>query len=199
MATPTSSISGLASGIQWGDMIDQIITAIRASDDRPAASATLQAAPFEFSERQAEHILDMTLSRLTRLGRSNLEEEMAKLRETIAELEAILADDSVLRGVIKSEMSEIRTEFATPRLAEITFAPGEMNAEDFIEDAPLVVTMSRAGYIKTVAASAFRTQGRGGRGGDGHGGKGIELLIEKLRTTRTNAEFLSEISKAPGP
>ncbi|MBV8986315.1 MAG: DNA topoisomerase 4 subunit A, partial [Acidimicrobiia bacterium] len=165
------------------DMIDQIITAIRASEDRPAASATLQAAPFEFSERQAEHILDMTLARLTRLGRSNLEEEMAKLRETIAELEAILGDDAVLRGVIKSEMSEIRAEFATPRLAEITFDPGEMNAEDFIEDAPLVVTMTRAGYIKTVAASAFRTQGRGGRGITGTKLKEEDLVSQIIHTT----------------
>ena len=68
------------------------------------------AAPFEFSEVQAEHILDMQLARLTRLGRADLEEEMAKLRQTIAELEAILG---VARrcGVVKTEMAEIRDEF----------------------------------------------------------------------------------------
>ena len=165
------------------DMIDAIIAAIRASEDRPAASAVLQAAPFEFSEEQAEHILEMTLSRLTRLGRSNLEKEMAELRETIAELEAILADDVKLRGVIKSEMTAIRDEFASPRRAEITFDPGEMNAEDFIEDAPLVVTMTRAGYVKTVAASAFRTQGRGGRGITGTKLKEEDLVSQIIHTT----------------
>ncbi|HMC40622.1 MAG TPA: DNA topoisomerase (ATP-hydrolyzing), partial [Acidimicrobiales bacterium] len=83
------------------DLIDQIIAAIRASEDKSAARTALMAAPFEFSEVQAEHILDMPLSRLTRLGRAQLEEELGKLRETIADLEAILADESVLRGVIK--------------------------------------------------------------------------------------------------
>jgi DNA gyrase subunit A len=88
-------VEGLLKAI---DMIDAIIATIRASDDKPAAHAALMAEPFEFSDAQANHILDMTLARLTRLGRTNLEEELAKLRETIAELEAILADDAVLRG-----------------------------------------------------------------------------------------------------
>jgi len=90
------------------DMIDAIITLIRGSDDRDAARQGLMAAPFEFSEIQANHILDMTLARLTRLGRSQLEEELAKLRDTIAELEAILNDQGRLRQVIKDEMGEIR-------------------------------------------------------------------------------------------
>ena len=146
------------------DMIDQIIALIRASDDRDAARQGLMAAPFEFSEIQANHILDMTLSRLTRLGRSQLEEELAKLLETIAELQAILADPGRLRQVIKDEMGEIRTKHAQPRRAEITYDPGDIDILDLIDDEELVVTLTRAGYIKTVAADAFRTQGRGGRG-----------------------------------
>jgi DNA gyrase subunit A len=146
------------------DMLDQVIATIRASADTPAARDALQAAPFEFSLLQAEHILEMTLSRLTRLGRSNLEEELATLREEIAELEAILADDGKLRGVIKSEMSEIRDKFAQPRRSQVTFDVGELDIEDLIEDEELVVTMSAKGYVKTVSADAFRTQGRGGRG-----------------------------------
>jgi DNA gyrase subunit A len=165
------------------DMIDAIIALIRGSDDRPAARDGLMAAPFEFSEIQANHILDMTLGRLTRLGRTDLEKEMAELRERIAEYEAILADPVKLRGVIKTEMIAIRDEFATPRRAEITFDPGEMNAEDFIEDAPLVVTMTKAGYIKTVAASAFRTQGRGGRGITGTKLKEEDLVTQIIHTT----------------
>jgi DNA gyrase subunit A len=146
------------------DMIDQIISLIRGSDDRDAARQGLMGAPFEFSEIQANHILDMTLARLTRLGRSQLEEELAKLRETIAELEAILADPGRLRQVIKDEMGEIRAKHAQPRRAEITFDPGDLDNLDLIDDEELVVTMTHAGYIKTVAADAFRTQGRGGRG-----------------------------------
>src|SRR3954453_177888 len=165
------------------DMIDAIITLIRGSDDRAAARDGLMAAPFEFSEIQANHILDMTLGRLTRLGRSDLEKEMGELRERIAEYESILADPAKLRGVIKSEMGAIREEFATPRRAEITFDPGEMNAEDFIEDAPLVVTMTRAGYIKTVSSYAFRTQGRGGRGITGTKLKEEDLVTQIIHTT----------------
>ncbi|MEA2686728.1 MAG: gyrase subunit, partial [Actinomycetota bacterium] len=146
------------------DMIDQIITLIRASADKAAAREGLMGEPFSFSEVQAEHILDMTLSRLTRLGRSDLEAEMAKLRETIAELEAILGDPGRLRQVIKDELAEVRARHAEPRRALVTFDPGDLDTLDLIEDEDLVVTMSKAGYIKTVAADAFRTQGRGGRG-----------------------------------
>jgi DNA gyrase subunit A len=165
------------------DMIDQIIALIRGSADRPAARDGLMAPPFDFSEVQAVHILDMTLGRLTRLGRSELEGELAELREKIAELEAILADEGKLRGVIKTEIGAIKDEFASPRRAEITFDPGEMNAEDFIEDAPLVVTMTRAGYIKTVPSTAFRTQGRGGRGVTGTKLKEEDLVSEIIHTT----------------
>jgi DNA gyrase subunit A len=146
------------------DMIDEIIATIRASDDKPAARVALMAAPFEFSEVQAEHILDMTLSRLTRLGRSELDSEMEKLRATIAELESILGDRGKLMEVIKTEMAEVRAKFATPRKAEITFDPGDLNNLDLIDDEELVVTLSAKGYVKTVSADAFRTQSRGGRG-----------------------------------
>jgi DNA gyrase subunit A len=165
------------------DMIDAIIVLIRGSEDVAAARAGLMAAPFEFTEVQAQHILDMTLSRLTRLGRSNLEAELAELREKIAELESILADPTKLRGVIKTEMGEIRSEFATPRRAEVTFDPGDLGAEDLIDDEPLVVTMTKAGYIKTVAADAFRTQGRGGRGVQGTRLRDEDIVTHVVHTT----------------
>ncbi|MBA2752721.1 MAG: DNA gyrase subunit A, partial [Actinobacteria bacterium] len=164
------------------DMIDLIIELIRGSADRPAARVGLMVAPFEFSEVQANHILDMTLGRLTRLGRAELEEEMAKLRETIAELESILADPAKLRGVIKTELGEVRERFAQPRRAEITYDPGEIGTEDLIDDEPLVVTMTKAGYVKTVAAGTFRTQNRGGRGV-----RGTRLKEEDLVTTVVHA------------
>jgi DNA gyrase subunit A len=85
-------VEGLLKAIE---MLDAVIATIRGSDDRPAARQALMAAPFEFSEEQANHILDMTLGRLIPpLGRSELEEEMKKLRETIAELQSILNDES---------------------------------------------------------------------------------------------------------
>ena len=165
------------------DMIDAIIELIRGSDDRAAARVGLMVAPFEFSEVQANHILDMTLGRLTRLGRSELEEEMARLRETIAELEAILADPAKLRGVIKTELGEVRERFAEPRRAQITFEVGDIGVEDLIDDEPLVVTMTKAGYVKTVPAGTFRTQSRGGRGVRGTRLKEEDLVTTVVHTT----------------
>ncbi len=165
------------------DMIDEIIALIRASADKPTARDGLMAAPFEFSEVQAEHILDMPLSRLTRLGRAQMEEELAKLRETIAELEAILADPGRLRQVIKDEMGEIRSKHAQPRRAEVTYDPGDIDILDLIDDEELVVTMTHAGYIKTVAADAFRTQGRGGRGVAGAKLKDQDYVERIVHTT----------------
>ncbi len=165
------------------DMLDAVIEAIRASEDRAAARTALCASPFSFSEEQAEHILDMTLARLTRLGRSNLEEELAELRATIAELQAILADPARLRRVIGDELGEIRQRFADPRRTVITNDPGELGVEDLIDDEALVVTMTRAGYVKAVPADAFRTQGRGGRGVQGTKLKEEDLVAQVVHTT----------------
>jgi DNA gyrase subunit A len=165
------------------DMIDAIIAAIRASEDRQGAIAALQAAPFEFSDIQATHIVDMRLSQLTRLGRANLEEELAELRKTIAGLETILADEGVLRGVIKTEIGEIRDKFANDRRAIITFDEGDMSVEDLITDEELVITMTKAGYVKAVQAGSFRTQGRGGRGVQGARLKDEDLVTRIIHTT----------------
>jgi DNA gyrase subunit A len=165
------------------DMIDAIIAAIRASDDRPSARDALLAEPFSFTEIQANHILDMTLGRLTRLGRAELEEEMAKLRETMAELEAILGDEGRLRQVIKDELGEIRQKFASPRRSEIGFDTGDMNIEDLIDDEDLIVTLSAKGYVKTMSADTFRTQGRGGRGVAGTKLRDEDYVTQILTTT----------------
>ncbi len=165
------------------DMLDAVIATIRGSEDRPTALGALMAAPFEFSEVQAEHILDMQLGRLTRLGRSQLQEELAQLRETIAELEAILADPAKLRAVIAKEMGEIKDRFANERRTAITHDPGELGLEDLISDEPRVVTMTAAGYVKAVPAGAFRTQGRGGRGVQGARLKEEDLVTHVVHTT----------------
>lgn len=165
------------------DMLDQVIAAVRASADRPAARTALMGDPFLFSEEQANHILDMTLARLTRLGRSELEEEMAALRESIAELEAILEDPLRLRAVISEELAAVRERFAEPRRTRIVNDPGSLGVEDLIEDEELVVTLTRAGYVKAVLASAFRTQGRGGRGVQAAKLKDEDLVTQLVHTT----------------
>ncbi len=165
------------------DMLDAVIATIRASDDRPSAKAALMLDPFAFSDEQATHILDMTLGRLTRLGRAELEEEMAKLREQIAEYESILGDPVKLRGVIVTELGEVREKYANERRSLITHDPGELGMEDLIDDEDLVVTMTAAGYIKSVSAAAFRTQGRGGRGVQGARLKEEDLVTHVVHTT----------------
>ena len=165
------------------DMLDQVIATIRGSDDRPAARVALMAAPFSFSEEQANHILDMTLGRLTRLGRSELEDEMAKLRETIADLRAILASDTKLRAVIADEITALRNKYADERVTQIVNDPGELGVEDLIQDEEIVLTMTRAGYVKSVAADAFRTQGRGGRGVQGAKLRDEDFVDQIIHTT----------------
>ena len=165
------------------DLIDEIIAAIRASDDKSSAREALMAAPFEFSTEQAEHILDMQLSRLTRLGRSQLEEEMAKLRETIAELELILSDEGRKRAVISDELGEIKKTYGQGRRSQITYDVGDLDIEDLIDDEELVVTMSAKGYIKTVAVDAFKVQGRGGVGVKGAKLKDEDYVTHIIHTT----------------
>ncbi|HVM67581.1 MAG TPA: DNA gyrase subunit A [Acidimicrobiales bacterium] len=165
------------------NVIDEIIALIRGSEDAAAARDGLMAPPFEFSEAQAAYILDMQLRRLTRLARIDLETELTGLQERIAEYRRILDDPVVLRGVIKSELTEVKEKFATPRRAEITFDPGDIGAEDLIDDEELVLTFTRGGYIKTMPASTFRTQGRGGRGVQGARVREDDIVSDIIHTT----------------
>ena len=179
-------VEGLLKAI---DMLDAVIATIRNSDDRGAARQSLMASPFDFSEEQANHILDMTLGRLTRLGRHELEEEMAKLRALIAELQEILSTDAKLRAVIADEITVIRDKYATERRTAIVNDPGELGMEDLIDDEDVVITMTQAGYIKSVSADAFRTQARGGRGVQGAKLK-EEDFVEQIVHTTTHAYLL---------
>ncbi len=174
------------------DLIDEIIATIRASEDRGAAREALMAGVasadesvgvIAFSEVQANHILDMQLGRLTRLGRADLETEAGELRETIGGLQEILGDDVKLRAVIVEELGEIREKFGEERRSILEIDPGEFDIEDLIDDDPLVFTMSASGYVKTVPAEEFKTQGRGGRGIAGAKLKDEDTLTHLIQTT----------------
>jgi DNA gyrase subunit A len=165
------------------DVIDQIIALIRASDDAAAAKAALMVAPYEFSEVQAIDILDMQLRQLTRLSRIDLETELADVRARILEFEAILADDGKLRQVIKDELLAVREGFAKPRVCELTYDDGEMSIEDLVDDKELVIVMTEAQYVKSVPATAFKTQGRGGRGVSGGKLKADDIVRHVIFTT----------------
>ncbi|MBT6444416.1 MAG: DNA topoisomerase 4 subunit A, partial [Acidimicrobiaceae bacterium] len=124
------------------DMIDEIIALIRASENRGAAREALQATPFDFSEVQATHILDLPLGRLTRLGRIDLQTELDALAETIAELEEILRNPVRLREVISTELTEVRDSYANDRRTALTIDPGEFDIEDLIDDEELIFTLT---------------------------------------------------------
>ena len=165
------------------DLIDEIIATIRASENRGAARESLQAEPFEFSEVQSSHILDMPLGRLTRLGRTELQDELEALAATIADLEDILGNEARLRSVISEELTEVRDDYANDRRTDITFDPGEFDIEDLIDDEELIFTLTDGGYVKTTPADEFRTQGRGGRGVKGAQLKEGDIVEVMIHTT----------------
>jgi DNA gyrase subunit A len=171
------------------DAIDAIITLIRGSESAEAARQALQIAPYEFSETQATHILDMALRRLAALERQKLRDEYDELAQTIADLEAILADDTKLRAVIKEELTAIKDKYADDRRTEITTDPGDLADLDLIEDEELVLTLSHRGYVKTVPVDQFRTQARGGKGVRG-GNLREEDWVEHLLTTTAHSYLL---------
>ena len=145
------------------DHIDEIVQIIRSSENPNAAKAAL-IERFQFSDKQAQAILDMRLARLTGLEREKLMEEYQQLEKTIAELTAILADERLLMNVIKTEITAIRDKFADERRTELTTLEGEIDVADLIQEEDMVVTLTHAGYVKRIAKSTYRAQHRGGKG-----------------------------------
>ena len=141
------------------DVIDQIIALIRSSDDAATARAGLMAAPFEFSEIQANDILDMQLRQLTRLSRIDLQTELDDVRAGIIDLQEILDNPERLNNVIREEITAIREEFATPRVCQLTYDDGEMSIEDLVDDKELVIVMTQAQYVKAVEADVVQDPG----------------------------------------
>ena len=133
------------------DMIDAIVKAIRASKDRGAARVALMAKPFEFSEIQTNHILDMPLGRLTRLGREELDKELKELQGVVKELNRILGKRDALMSVIREELAAIRDEHKAPRRTQIvTDDLGTIDVVALVEDEPYVVTVTARGYVRAV-------------------------------------------------
>ena len=145
------------------DNIDEVVEIIKSSKDVSGARTALMER-FSLSEIQANHILDMPLRRLTALETGKLREEYEQLQALIGELEALLASEEKRRILISEELIVIRDKFGNKRRSRIIPDMGEMSLEDLIADEELVVTVSAAGYIKSVLAKTYRTQGRGGRG-----------------------------------
>ena len=145
------------------DFIDEVIAIIRASKNVAEARENLMER-FGFSEAQAQAIVDMRLRALTGLERDRLQAEYDELKVRIARLEAILADEKVLLGVIKEEILLIRDKYGDDRRTSISMDEEELNDESLIPRKDVIITFSDLGYIKRMEVDQFQSQNRGGKG-----------------------------------
>jgi DNA gyrase subunit A len=147
------------------DALDEVIALIRASAD-PDAARTGLVSEFDFSEIQAQAILDLRLQRLTGLERKRIEDEYKDLQERIAELRAILGDEARIDAVIKEELLEIREIYGKDdkRRTEIVAGEEELELEDLIAEEDMVIAITQSGYIKRLPVTTYREQRRGGIG-----------------------------------
>ncbi|MBO4378929.1 MAG: DNA gyrase subunit A [Clostridia bacterium] len=168
--------------------IDEVVHIIRHSKDTPTAKTELMNR-FDFSDKQAQAILDMRLARLTNLESDKLLAEYQELEKTIAYLRSILADENLLLGVIKQELIEIRDKFGDERRTEIGIVDGEIDVEDLIPVDDMVVTMTHFGYVKRLPRSTYRAQGRGGKGVVGQNLRD-EDYTEQIRVINTHEPIM---------
>lgn len=145
------------------DHLDEVVKMIRRSSSREEAKTEL-IATYDFTERQANAVLDLRLYQLTGLEREKLENEYKELVELIAHLRNILASERMVRDIIKHELSEIAKKHTEERKTKITAADGEFNIEDLIADEQVIITLSEDDYIKRMPIDTFREQKRGGQG-----------------------------------
>jgi DNA gyrase subunit A len=164
------------------DHIDEVIKIIRGASDTDDARTKL-ITRFKLSEIQANHILDMPLKRLTRLSRKELEAEHKELLSTIRRLKALLKDPKKILGVVKDELLELRKRYADARRTEIRADEGEFDVEDLIQETDVIVTVTRAGYVKRLPVETYRRQGRGGRGVIGANLKADDIITQVFTTT----------------
>ena len=166
------------------DHIDEVIRIIRGSENTQTAKAALMER-FQLSDAQAQAIVDMRLRTLTGLEREKLQAEYQELMKKIQELKAILADEKLLLGVIKKEITVISEKYGDDRRTSIGFDASEISLEDLIPDENVIIAMTKLGYIKRMTTDNFKSQGRGGKGV-----KGMQTLaddyIEELLMTSTH-------------
>ncbi len=170
-------------GKQWpiGEIAQYIalVEAIEPSDAEHGGT-------YRLSERQVKAILELRLHRLTALGRDEIGDELKELADAIAEYLSILGDRVKLFGVMREELAEIKTLYATPRLSEIMPAWEGLDDEDLIERDEMVVTVTHDGYIKRTPLSTFRAQNRGGKGRSGMATKDEDAVREMFVTSTHN-------------
>jgi DNA gyrase subunit A len=167
--------------------LDAIIQTIRQSPDADAAKERLMSR-FNLSDLQAQAILDMQLRRLAALERQKIEDEQRQTMERITFLEDLLASPKKILALIKEDLNDIVEKYGDERRTHIAYEASEdFREEDLVSDEAALISITERGYIKRVAAKAFRAQGRGGRGVTGHTTKDEDevLMLIPVRTLHT--------------
>ncbi len=176
--------------------IDAVIKTIREAEDADVAKTNLMKR-FKLSELQAQAILDMQLRRLAALERWKIEEEHKQVRETIEYLEDLLANPKKILALIKSDLLELAEKYGDDRRTRIAAeAKEDIHDEDLVADESVLISITERGYIKRVAASAFRSQSRGGRGVIGHTTKDEDEVVMLIPARSLNTMlFFSDKGK----
>ncbi len=170
------------------DNLDEVITLIRAAKTPPDAKRSL-IERFDFSDAQAQAILDMRLQRLTGLEREKIIEEYHQIIKEIERLRQILSSAALIDQVVREEIQELSDQYGDLRKTEIIAEAGELCIEDLITEEEMVVTISRAGYIKRTPLAVYRSQRRGGKGRTGMSTR-EEDLVTLLFTASTHDYLL---------
>jgi DNA gyrase subunit A len=168
--------------------LDAVIKLIRAAKTPREARDGL-ITTFEFTERQAQAIIELQLQRLTGMEIQKIIDELAQIQKEIAEYLEILASDKKLRGIIVQELKEVQKEFGDERRTQIIEDTGEIHLEDLIQVEDVAVTVTHGGYLKRTAVDTYRRQSRGGKGRIGMGTR-TEDVVEHLVVASTHAYLL---------
>ncbi|AWM32067.1 DNA gyrase subunit A [Hymenobacter nivis] len=177
------------------DHLDEVIALIRSSRDGDLARAQL-IARFALSEVQARAILDLRLQRLTGLERDKIVAEYEGLMREIDHFQAVLASEELQRGIIKTELLELRDRYGDARRTDINYAGGDFSTEDMIADEAMVITVSREGYVKRTNLDEYRAQARGGLGARGALSKKDDFTEHMfVATTHEYLLFFTELGR----
>ena len=175
--------------------IDEVIKIIKQSEDKNDALTKLETR-FDLSERQANAILEMKLSRLTGLEVEKLNAELGELEILIVHLKEILADEGKINEIIKTELLEIKQKYPTPRKSEIIMDYDDIDIGDLIERHDVVISLTSQGYVKRLPVSEYKSQHRGGRGVNAHKTKEEDVVTDMfVVNSHDDLMFFSNLGK----
>lgn len=168
--------------------IDEVIELIKKSRDRQEAQARLMQS-FELDDKQANAILDMRLQRLTSLEVEKLKEELAELDAIMADLRDILEKPERVLAIVRNDLLDVKNRYPSPRKTELSYDESEIDLADLVKEEDVVISMTHFGYIKRLSLEEYKAQRRGGRGVTAHKPK-EEDFVEDMFVASTHARLL---------